>query len=56
MTNMSYCMFENTLADLQQVYDAIVNGDVDESELSNTEKRSKGALLDLCVAMVEEAV
>jgi len=55
MANMTYCMFENTLNDLQQVYNAIVNGDVDESELSNTEKRAKGALLDLCIAMVEEA-
>ncbi len=48
MTNMSYCQFENTANDLQQVYDTMVEGDGADSKLSVYEKAGKQRLIQLC--------
>ena len=44
MTNMSYCIFENTLQDLRQAHDKME----DDRELSQAEQEAKEALIDLC--------
>ena len=49
MSNMSYCRFENTLADLRDCYE---NWD---SELkSEAEKKAKERLLKLCKDIVDD--
>ena len=37
MTNMSYCMFENTDQDIQQCINAIESGEVDINDMSSYE-------------------
>jgi len=45
MSNMSYCMFQNTLKDLIQVQE---EGDWDSNELSEEEQEARKDLLNLC--------
>lgn len=52
MSNMSYCRFQNTLADLQDCFDAIYDLDGDLSMLSTAEKRAAMELIDLCNSLV----
>ena len=44
MSNMSYCRFENTLPDLQDCEEHIIN-----SDLSKSEQKSMENLINLCV-------
>ena len=46
MPNMSYCMFENTLMDLEQVYEYL---EYPDHELSKDEQEAKLRLIDICV-------
>jgi len=48
MSNMSYCRFENTLKDLGDCLEALENGALDNPEMSETERESALALIDLC--------
>lgn len=50
MSNMSYCRFENTLADLRDCAENI--HDVDD--LSHDELRARKQLIALCRQIVEE--
>ena len=49
MPNMSYCRFVNTVGDLEDCYDALLDG----SEISDAEKVYAGRLFDLCTDIVE---
>lgn len=52
MSNMSYCMFQNTLDDLRQCRDAI---DVKElRELSSDERRALIDLLKVCSDIISD--
>jgi hypothetical protein len=44
MGNMSYCRFENTLGDLQDCEEHLF----DTEELSESEKRARKRLIELC--------
>jgi len=48
MANMSYCRFENTLADLKDCYHHI------HAEVSAEEERARAALIRLCTRIAEE--
>ena len=50
MSNMSYCMFENTYKDLLQCQEALDDG----KELSEEETDYKKRLISLCKEIVEE--
>jgi hypothetical protein len=50
MANMGYVMFENTLGDLQECYDALLEG----KKLSDEEKKARKKLVELCVTIAEE--
>lgn len=50
MANMSYCRFENTLADLKDCHESME--DVDD--LSDSEKKARRRMIDLCVAIAQE--
>lgn len=52
MGNMSYCRFRNTLADLQDCYDALNENGIDE--LSDEEKRAAIKLINICCDIKEE--
>ena len=43
MSNMSYCRFENTLADLRDC-----ENNMNESDLSKEEKRARIELIQIC--------
>ena len=43
MANMSYCRFQNALQDLRDCYE-----NMDDSDLSDEEKRARRSLLKLC--------
>lgn len=49
MSNMSYCRFENTLADFQDCFDHIMDED-----LSSTEERARKDMIELCKEIVEQ--
>lgn len=52
MSNMSYCRFENTKADLTDCKDALevmINNPMDEHQLSDRELRSAKQLAVLCL-------
>ncbi len=51
MSNMSYCRFQNTLADLRDCHEAM--GD-EEGELSIAEQRARYSLLRLCFRIAGE--
>lgn len=46
MSNMSYCRFENTVADLDDCYESMSMGD---NDLSDTEVKAKKRLIDMCI-------
>lgn len=48
MSNMSYCRFQNTLLDLQDVAEHL------NEKLSGEEERAKNRLIDLCRDIIEE--
>ena len=48
MGSMSYCRFENTLNDLTDCYDAILDGKAEDEKLSKTELQAKHNLISLC--------
>ena len=52
MSNMSYCLFENTLPDLQECYESLVENN--ESDLSQTELGAKKAMIELCCIIAGE--
>ncbi len=49
MSNMSYCRFENTAADLHDCYLHL-----DDSDLSESEQGARARLIMLCKSIVEE--
>jgi hypothetical protein len=48
MANMSYCRFQNTYLDLMDCYDNL------NEFLSDSEKRYRERLVELCQSIVEE--
>jgi len=52
MSNMSYCRFENTLADLRDCARALDDGDADD--LSENEAQAARSLVKLCRRIAEE--
>lgn len=46
MPNMSYCMFENTSNDMQDIIDKMYDDDFRPSQLSPRERRAYDALWD----------
>ena len=55
MPNMEYCMFSNTLNDLQQCVDRLDELGYDLEQLSDSERKSAWKLLSLCKDVVWEA-
>lgn len=55
MASMTYCMFENTVLEMEQVTNAMeeVNS-WEDMDLNEYEKRAKKHLYDLCVKYIEE--
>ena len=51
MPNMSYCRYENTSLDMQDVVDTLYDSDVDE-DLSTHETRGLRAILELAKEIV----
>ncbi|CAB4132003.1 hypothetical protein UFOVP138_9 [uncultured Caudovirales phage] len=49
MANMSYVRFENTLSDLLDAYE-----NLDDTELSESEKSARTRLIKLCAKIMEE--
>lgn len=54
MSNMSYCRFHNTLADLRDCANALEEIDGDLSELSKEEARAAKVLIALCLRIGED--
>ena len=52
MSNMSYCRFENTAADLQDCVDAIQRGDA--RDLDGYERSGLKKIMQLCKDLVDE--
>ncbi len=52
MSNMSYCQFENTANDLQQVYETLEEGNGKDEKLSKYEKAGKARLIQLCYDII----
>lgn len=53
MPNMSYCMFENTSSDMQDIIDKIYEDGFHPSHLSTTERRAFDAMYDQVQTMKE---
>ncbi len=53
MSNMSYCMFENTSNDMQDVIDKMYEDNFHPSQLSPRERRAWDAMYDQVVTMKE---
>jgi len=51
MPNMSYCRYENTALDMQDVVDTLYDSDVDE-DLSDYEQRGLRTILELAKEIV----
>lgn len=51
MANMSYCRFQNTVPDLQDCYEALVDDGI--NSLSAEERRSAIRLINLCCDIVD---
>ncbi len=49
MSNMGYCRFQNTVADLRDCFDHL------HDELSPDEERARQRLVDLCKRIAEQA-
>ena len=58
MSNMSYCRFRNTLADLDECYEALEEGedeiDEDGDPISKEEKEALVELIKLCKKIYKE--
>lgn len=52
MSNMSYCRFQNTAPDLQDCYEALVDGGF--NSLSGEERRAAIRLINLCRGIVDD--
>ena len=52
MPNMSYCMFENTSKDMQDIIDKMYEDDFDPDNLSKIERNYYDALWDQCETML----
>ena len=53
MPNMSYCMFENTSNDMQDIIDKIYEDDFRPANLSSRERRAFDAMYDQVMTMKE---
>nr|DAY73756.1 MAG TPA: hypothetical protein [Caudoviricetes sp.] len=53
MPNMSYCMFENTSNDMQDIIDKMYEDDFRPADLSNSERRAFDAMYDQVMTMKE---
>lgn len=53
MSNMSYCMFSNTLADLRDCVEKLNEIDYDLSQLSEAEQKAARKLFKLCLELGE---
>lgn len=53
MPNMSYCMFENTTNDMQDIIDKIYEDDFRPASLSSSERRAFDAMYDQVCTMKE---
>lgn len=53
MSNMSYCRFQNTLADLRDCLDHINDH---EDDMSVYEQKARKELIDVCLDIVAEYV
>lgn len=51
MSNMSYCVFRNTLGDLQDAYEALSDH---PDGLSPEERKARQKLIDLCLDIADE--
>ena len=51
MSNMSYCRFENTYNDLSDCAGALQ--EPDEGKLSDSERRARRHLIEMCMEIVE---
>lgn len=49
MSNMSYCRFQNTLADLRECYEAM-----EETDLSKEEEKARAGIIKLCQKIVAD--
>lgn len=56
MPNMSYCMFENTSNDMQEIIDKMYEDDFHPDKLSKTERRAFDSLYDQCQTMFDRLV
>lgn len=57
MTNMSYCRFENTLADLKDCEDNWNGSELDDGsldKLSESEQRARERLLEVCRRIISD--
>jgi len=52
MANMSYCRFQNTLADLRDCERAMNEEDVEN--LSDAEQKARNKLIRLCIGIAKE--
>lgn len=52
MANMSYCRFQNTVADLQDCYEAMCEGEDDDLSAEEADARSR--LIQLCSNIHDE--
>ena len=53
MANMSYCRFENTLADLRDCEEALGNINDEVTEMSSYEKDALIKLIELCKTITD---
>tara|TARA_R110000772_G_scaffold75229_1_gene163370 strand:+ start:848 stop:1063 length:216 start_codon:yes stop_codon:yes gene_type:complete len=53
MANMSYCRFENTLADLRDCEEALGNINDEVTEMSSYEKDALIELIELCKTITD---
>lgn len=56
MPNMSYCMFENTSNDLQDIIDKICEYDFHPNQLSPRERRAFDAMYDQAETLRERLI
>ena len=52
MPNMSYCRFRNTLGDLEDCYDTMMNGE--DGDLNESEERARKQLIEMCLDIATE--
>ena len=54
MTNMSYCMFENTKQDINQILNAFQEGEVDLEDMSTYELSAFKSIADSARELADE--